>query len=106
MVKNKIFIFLPKRNIELNFRICLLDKIRLGPDTYEYSFSYTIPRAAPSSTTGQYGFIRYKMCIFFDMSWEPDIELYETSFTIIQPVDLNDYPRLKVNLILNVIYLL
>lgn len=87
-----------KGKLKINFRICSLDDIRLVPDTYyEYSFSYTISRAAPSSIISKYSFIRYKMCVVFDMSWEPDIDAYKTPFRVIQPVNLNDYPNLKVH---------
>lgn len=74
----------------------MLDEIRLTPKTYQHAFRYTIPRAAPTSVTGTYGNIQYKIYVVLDMPLQQDLE-FETSFTVIQPVNLNDYPILKVN---------
>lgn len=79
----------------MTFPIGLLDEIRLTPDTYQHAFRYTIPHAAPTSVTGTYGYIQYKVCVVLDMPWQQDME-FEAPFTVIQPVNLNDFPILKV----------
>lgn len=90
------FVKLKLRKVKITFSIGLLDEIRLTPDTYQHAFRYTIPRAAPTSVTGRYGYIQYKIYVVLDMPWQQDIE-FEAPFTVIQPVNLNDYPILKVN---------
>lgn len=74
----------------------LLDEIRLTPKTYQHAFKYTIPCAAPSSITCTYGYVQYKICIVLDMPWQQDME-FEAPFTVVQTVNLNDYPILRVN---------
>lgn len=84
-----------EEKLKIIFLVRLLDEIRLAPDTYQHAFRYTIPRSAPTSVTGTYGYVQYKICVVLDMPWQQNLE-FEAPITVIQPVNLNDYPILKV----------
>lgn len=58
--------------------------------------THTLPLTIPSSIFGEYGYVRYDVCVALDMPWQPDTK-FKSPFTVIQPVDLNQFPILKVN---------
>lgn len=49
---------------------------------------------------GTYGSIRYKVIITFDIPW-PD-KVFEAGFTVLKTCNLNDFPELKVHLLLQI----
>jgi len=54
-----------------------------------------LPKNVPSSFEGEYGNVRYYIRAFMDKTWRFDQET-SAKFKVLNPVDLNKIPGLKV----------
>lgn len=70
-------------------------EIRLAPGEHSYPFQHVLPKDLPTSFEGKFGYIRYTTCVTVDISMQPNKE-FETPFTVIQAIDLNADPTLRV----------
>lgn len=70
--------------------------LELAPGTHTYSFTCTLPSTLPPTYESEYGHIRYGVKLTMVSLWS----FYEESkvtFTVISPLNLNLYPRIKVS---------
>lgn len=68
----------------------------LSIGTHDFNFTSTLPRVLPSSFSGTYGYIKYSANVILRIPLWTDRK-FEEPFTILRPVNLNDYPSLRVN---------
>lgn len=68
----------------------------MAPGMYEYRFQNFLTQHLPSSMEGQYGSIRYKVSVIIEMPNLWPNKKFKTPFTVIQALDLNRDPLLRV----------
>lgn len=78
------------RNVIL-FVFGFVDEVRLGPGSYNHTFSFTLPLTIPSSIFGKYGYVRCDVCVAFDVPWQQDTK-FKYPFT---DLNLNQFPILS-----------
>lgn len=71
------------------------DPIEVSIGVHLYKFSCRIPRNAPGSVEGKYGFIRYKVEVVLDVPLSQDLTC-EKRFVVVRHEDLNKYPELRI----------
>lgn len=69
----------------------------LPSGTHDYSFACTLPHDLPSSFSGSHGHIKYTANVVLRIPLWPD-KKFEEKFDVLRPLNLNDYPSLRVNL--------
>lgn len=62
----------------------------LSAGTCSFNFEVELPPRLPTSVEGKNGFIRYRMSVLYDMRMLPNEKIYETRFTVIKSVNLNE----------------
>lgn len=67
----------------------------LTPGTYNYTFTCYLPPTLPTSCEGGHGEIRYEVIVTIDRPFMFD-NVFKQGFTIIQPLNLNLDPSLKI----------
>lgn len=83
---------------------CFEQEIEIQLDSYlaagEYSFSfvYTLPSGIPSTFRGEHGHIEYTISASFKRSTGYKLDkITDLLFSVISPLDLNEFDVLKVN---------
>ena len=75
----------------------------LQPGDYSYPFQFLIPNQnMPTSVEGRHGYIRYWLKGVIDRPWRFDITTTAV-FTMLEYVDINTFPLLVSQLLLNVV---
>lgn len=89
--------FFPICFIMLKFKSLLsIDELQVLPaGAHDYSFAFTLPHDLPSSFLGSHGHIKYTANVILRIPLWPD-KKFEQKFDVLRPLNLNDYPQLRV----------
>lgn len=71
------------------------EPIEVSAGVHLYKFACRIPKDAPGSAEGKYGYIRYKVDINLDIPYLPDLSSLQP-FLVVRHEDLNRYPELRI----------
>lgn len=71
------------------------EPIEVSAGVHHYKFACRIPKNAPGSVEGKFGYIRYKAAVNLEIPYMPDMNS-EVPFTVVRYEDLNMYPELKI----------
>lgn len=71
------------------------EPIEVSAGVHLYKFSVRIPKNAPGTAEGKFGFIRYKVDVNLDIPYLPDL-FTEKHFVVMRHEDLNMFPELKI----------
>lgn len=71
------------------------EAIEVSSGVHLYKFACRIPKNAPASAEGKFGYIRYKVDVNLDIPYMPDMSSKQ-SFVIVRHEDLNQYPELRI----------
>lgn len=71
------------------------EPIEVSSGVHLYKFSCRIPRNAPGSVEGKFGYIRYKVEVNLDIPFSTDMNTKQP-FVVFRHEDLNQYPELKL----------
>lgn len=78
------------------FIIYAKGEVRLKPGSHDFTFQSNLSLQIPSSFEGEKGFVRYKACVVLCTSKQSNEE-FETFFTVIKTINLNDDPKFCVS---------
>lgn len=81
------------------FSLYFSGEVTIQPGVYNYDFQIQLPPELPTSIEGVFGYIRYVACVTIDHPVERD-PYFETTFTVIKPLNLNDNPSYRVSTVL------
>lgn len=72
------------------------EPIEVSAGVHLYKFACRIPKNAPGSAEGKFGYIRYKVEANLDIPYMSDM-CSKQSFVVVRHEDLNRYPELKIS---------
>lgn len=71
------------------------EAIEVSSGVHLYKYSCCVPKKAPASVEGKYGYIRYHVDVKLDIPYMPDM-CTKQPFTVVRFEDLNSYPELQI----------